>query len=272
MKVAIIISKVMPAALNIKEKLLKQHSFSAGKAFEGNETYKATLGSNEVTIYTIEENAVRAENIDKKIDCDVIIFPTTHKSSAGVASLTCHVPGNWGKAELGGKEKTICKAPAELLKQVFLELNKNRVEGFEVSVEQTHHGPCVEKPVMFAEIGSSEKEWKNDAAGEAVAKSIIAALSSEAKTQKCVIILGGQHYNQAANKVLLNTKYAVSHICAKHCLQDLDEGMLQQAIAKSTAEFEMVVLDWKGLGQHKQKVKTLIEKLGLKSERTNKLP
>jgi D-aminoacyl-tRNA deacylase len=272
MKVVIIISKKMPAALNVKDKLISIHGFEkTDKVFDGNEVHELKINDNEVVMCTVEENAVYLDDIDKRIDADLIIFPTTHKGSAGVLSLTCHVPGNWGKAELGGRDKQLCISPASLLREMFLELNNNKLTGYESSLEQTHHGPYLEKPAMFVEIGSSEAEWLNEEAGKVIAQAITNVLKKDIKQQKCVVVLGGQHYNQAANKVLLKTNYAVSHVCAKHCLTDLDEETLGQAMQKSTDKFEMVVLDWKGLGQHKQKAQELISKLGLRHERLNKL-
>ncbi len=272
MRVAIVISRKMPAALNIKEKLLGLCRFeNAGAGIDGNDAYTARIGDNDVVMHTVEENAVFLEGIDKKLSSDLIIFPTTHKSSAGVPSLTCHVPGNWGKAGLGGRDRQLCISPSQFLKEIFLELNKHGVEGFEVSLEQTHHGPYLDTPAVFVEIGSSEKEWANDDAGMAVAKTILAALARETKKQKAVVVLGGQHYNQAANKILQRTDYSVSHICAKHCLADLEEEMLKQAAIKSTAQFGMIVLDWKGLGQHKEKVKDMVKRLDMACERISKL-
>ena len=94
-------------------------------------------------------------------------------------------------------------------------------------------------------------------------------LKRKIEEKKSVIVLGGGHYNQAANKIMINTEYAVSHICAKFLLGCLDEGILKQAMQKSIPEPEMVVLDWKGLGAHKQKVLGLIKSMGIEFKRTD---
>ena len=85
MEKTIIISKKDPASLNIKEEL-------------------DTLN---IRTYEVEEEPIYAENIDKKVKADFFIFATKHSSEKGINSLSIHVPGNWYKADLGGKEKNI---------------------------------------------------------------------------------------------------------------------------------------------------------------------
>ena len=45
--------------------------------------------------------------------------------------------------------------------------------------------------------------------------------------------------------------------------------MLKEAITKSQERIDFVLLDWKGLGEHKQKTLDLLKRLGLKFERTS---
>ena len=278
MRFAIIISKLDPAAMNDKARFLESFPFKElAEEFDSNRVYELDGkedNADSVKIYTINDRHVFRENLDKEIDADFFVFATTHKSTAGVKCLSVHVTGNWGKAELGGKEKQLCIAHAAYFREMFLELVKQAKEagiGYEVSVEQTHHGPFLEKPVLFVEIGCSESEWKDEEAAKVITKTIMNVLKRKIEEKKSVIVLGGGHYNQAANKIMINTEYAVSHICAKFLLGCLDEGMLKQAMQKSIPEPEMVVLDWKGLGQHKQHVKELLEKTGIKSERYKNL-
>ena len=44
--------------------------------------------------------------------------------------------------------------------------------------------------------------------------------------------------------------------------------MLQQAIEKTVPKPELAVLDWKGLGEHKQRIVELLESVGIPWKKT----
>ncbi|MBI2647714.1 hypothetical protein HYW99_04505 [Candidatus Woesearchaeota archaeon] len=223
---------------------------------------------NNIELYLTNQDLIFAENIDKKISADVFIFASKHRSKENKPSLTVHPIGNWNKADFGGKEKKLCFSSAFLLKDIFIVLNQNaQNKGYEITLEATHHGPYVEKPAVFVEIGSTEKEWNDKENGEIIATTIINALNNQNKDYKSCIVIGGGHYSQSANKLMLRTNYAVGHICSKYALEYLDEEMLIQAINKTIPKSENVLVDWKGLGQYKQKTIALLEKLNLRYER-----
>jgi len=246
MKYAIITPKINPAARNIKEALSKYD-----------------LRNTE--IITTDKETIYLENIDKEIDAEILIFATKHSSTAKIKTLCAHPFGNWGKAELGGEDSRLCKVPASCMKRAFLLLNKfNNLEDFNVSMEQTHHGPYISKKGFFIEVGSSKKEWENKKPAEIIAKTLNELINNKIPEYKSCVALGGMHYNQLANKILLNTEYSVGHICAKHALDDLNEELLLEAIEKTIPKPELVVLEWKGLGGNKEKVKNLLEKLEIK--------
>ena len=240
------------------------HKFSASKniltQFE-----KLKIPEN-VEIVKVEKESIYNENLDKKIKADYFIFATRHQSKAGVKSLCIHPIGNFSKAMLGGKEKTLVSSMPSFMKTGILELSRiNTLKDFEIAFEATHHGPYLEKPCMFIEIGSSENEWKNEDAGKIIAKTILKIIESEMKYKSC-IVLGGSHYNSVAKKIILNTEYAVGHVCPKHDLKYLDSEMMMQMINKNDGKSELVVLDWKGLGEEKQRILKLLEenKMGYK--------
>jgi len=143
--------------------------------------------------------------------------------------------------------------------------------GHEITMECTHHGPFLSKPAMFIEIGSHEEQWINKKAGDIIAKTIVELLEKPVKKYKTVTVLGGGHYNHTANKIMLNSNYAVGHICPKYMLEVLNENLLRQAIERTTPKAELVVLDWKGLGEYKQKVVGLIEEIDTKYKKVKEI-
>jgi len=269
MQFAIIVSEKDPAGMNIKDSLISLHGFKElDEKFGDSSVYQL----NNIKIYTIKDETIHSENLDKEIKADLFVFATKHQSAKVVHSLSCHVPGNWSKAEAGGSDGKLCTGPALYLKEAFLGLNKNgKNTEHEITMECTHHGPYLNKPCFFIEIGSSLKEWKNKDSGKIIAKTIMEVLTKKIKEGKSCFLIGGSHYNQAANKIMLRTDYAVAHICPKYMLEFLDEGLLKQAIEKTVPEVSIALLDWKGLGQYKQKVVGLLEKLGIEYERTKRI-
>ena len=246
MELAVIISKQDKAGMNIA----------------------SCLDEKRIKYYLQDKKSIYCENIDKRINADMFIFATKHESKAGVNSLSVHAPGNFGKAELGGKDKQLCVAPAAYLKKAMIELEKRKLEGFEVEIEQTHHGPYLEKPCMFIEIGSNEKAWLDKKAGNVIADVIEVLLNWKRVKYQTVSVLGGGHYNHVAKKILLKTDFAVNHICAKHLLKFLNKYIINQVVNKSTMKSEKIILDWKGLGKDKCKVIKLLNESNLKYERS----
>src|SRR3989344_1475102 len=173
---AIIASKKDAAGMNIREQLLSLFDFKeTTEKFENNPVFEFK----DIRLYTAETESIYLENVDKKIDAYLFVFATKHQSKEGVHSLSCHIPGNWDKADAGGKDRKLCIAPAVLLKAAFLELNKLGKElHHELTLEVTHHGPYLEKPCMFIEIGSDEDNWQNKEAGKVISQVIIHLLEN----------------------------------------------------------------------------------------------
>ena len=246
MEIAVIISKLDKAGMNIA----------------------SYLDEKGIKYYLMDKKSIYCENIDKEINADLFIFATKHESKAGVNSLSVHAPGNFGKAELGGREKELCISPSSYLKKAMIELEKRNLDGFEVEIEQTHHGPYLKKPCMFIEIGSNEEAWLNKESGNVIADVIEVLLNWKSKKYRTVSVLGGGHYNHVAKKIMLKTDFAVNHICAKHMLKFLNNETIKQTINRSVKKSEKIILDWKGLGKDKGKVTKLLDDLNLKYERS----
>ena len=161
-----------------------------------------------------------------------------------------------------------------MLKKAYLELKKysESVPEHQITMEVTHHGPFLSKPAMFIEIGSTEEHWGNRKAGEIIAHTIIKLTDGkELENQKIAFGIGGTHYCSNFNKVLERTDIAIGHICPKHNLENLDEEMIKKAISRTKEKVELILLDWKGLGKEKERIKEIIGKLNMTVLRTDKL-
>ncbi len=273
-KIAIIASSKDPAGINIRNQLIELFNFEKiNEKFENNEIFQYENIKNKIIkLYLTNQDLIFAENIDKKINADIFIFASKHRSKENTPSFTVHPIGNWDKAEFGGEERKLCFSSAILLKNLFVELNNVAKESnYELTLETTHHGPYIEKPAVFVEIGSTEKEWNDKKSGEIIARTIMNGLSNQNEDYKSCILVGGGHYNQAANKVMLRTNYSVGHICPKYALEHIDEEVLLQAVNKTIPKPDIVLLDWKGLGKEKQRILNLLKDLNFEFKRTDQI-
>ena len=276
MKVAIIITTPDFAGLNIKDNLLDSCSFSeTGEDYAGYHILKKD-DANRVMLYTTDDKCIFLENLHDKIDADLFIMPTIHRSESGKRTLSCHTQGNWDKADLGGVPKNLSIAPAFYLKKAIeslVSVQKEMGLDYEPTLECTHHGPQLEAPTLFIEIGSSEKEWKDKAAGKAIAKVILELLdfNPEDERWKPAIGIGGPHYCNTFNKIMLRTDIAIGHICPKYMVESIDKNMIMQAIEKTQPMPELAMLDWKGLGGCKEKIKLILEDIGIAYEKAEKI-
>ena len=265
--IAIIVSSNDPAGMPIKQQLLTNYGFeeSKGETFDSSPVFTLPIEDCNAKLFTAAADSIHCENIDKRIDADIFVFATRHYSSAGVPALTTHSVGNWGRAEFGGKDSTICQTVPSLLK-LFLQnlaaVAKSGNYNGEVVQEATHHGPFLEKPAVFIEVGSTEKEWNDEKLASMVADSLIGGLGDYVDLDDNfvpVVALGGLHYARSFRKLMLESEFAVGHVCPKHSLSSLTPELLQQAMAACNPSAKKVVLDWKGLGSEKQRIKELLE-------------
>jgi D-aminoacyl-tRNA deacylase len=185
-----------------------------------------------------------------------------------------HVPGNYNKADYGGQEKQICMAHASLMKDALINLQKNNQnEDYKVTLEATHHGPLVTKPVFFIEIGSNEAQWKDKEAGRVIAKTVVETIKKYTHDEYEVAIgFGGTHYCAGFNKIELNTNIALSHICPKYAIMDLDKEMVQKMLAMTYEKVDYALIDWKGTNaEQRAKITKILEELKIRWKKTKQV-
>jgi D-aminoacyl-tRNA deacylase len=219
--------------------------------------------------YLLEEYQVYTESLDlEKINkYDFIVFASKHQSEKKEKSLSVHAPGNWRSADFGGEAGKVCPASALFQKFMFEKLMKNRekfnLTDYKVTLEVTHHGPLINKPCVFIEIGSSDVEWNDRRAGFAIAKTIDETISEFKPNpyREVAIALGGPHYCPNFNKIQAKSNVAISHIIPNYVLP-ITEEMILEARDKTVEEIDFALIDWKGLGtsDKRQEVIDLLEK------------
>ncbi len=230
-----------------------------------------------ISSFTSSKNS--ETNFEKCKDFDFVIFATKHESGKKMPALTVHAPGNWGKADYGGVAGKVCKTSAMFLKLLFNILNdeakKQKLGGYETTMECTHHGPLIKIPCCFIEIGSSADEWGDEKAGKVIAMTIKRAINNIVvldSDYESVIGIGGPHYCPNFNKIQLNSEYAVGHVIPQYCLP-LTSDMIREAVGGTFEEVKKAVVDWKGCGcsAEREKVIDLLKQEGLEVLRSDKV-
>jgi D-aminoacyl-tRNA deacylase len=141
------------------------------------------------------------------------------------------------------------------------EMNLN----YEVSYECTHHGPSLNVPVMFVELGSSEPQWNDSAAAQAVGDAAMSAIVNfSAPGGSSVLGIGGTHYNQKFTRMALAGEAVFGHMIPKYVISTIDSAMLSQCVKKTSEKVSLAVLDWKGItSRDKPKLLSALQEIGL---------
>lgn len=218
-----------------------------------------------------EDMVITPPNLDEYFNPQAYIFLSRHSAGSGIPSLTAHTTGNFGtEAEIGGEPRELGRSDPALLKNYLIALWKRRdeVPKYKVTMEATHHGPTsLQRPVLFVELGSSEEFWGDAQAAGVVARALLDSLTEKQVWSRVALGFGGTHYSEKFTKLSVDGDMAFSFVAPKYSLDKIDEGMLGQMLHKTSAPVKYAVLDWKGLGPHKDKVVGLVRQFGLEEIR-----
>ena len=258
------------AGLNIARQVLDHYPFKVtGNSFQKNPVYHAQVNRKDVTLIILNEESVNAQSLtDSFTKPDLIVFISRHSSTSGKPTLSVHTPGNIGAAELGGLPRQVSVSPAAAMHDALKALSYFK-EGmqlnYEVSYECTHHGPSLNAPTMFVELGSTPEQWRDAKAAEAVAHAAISAISKFAASENTAVLgVGGPHYTQRFTRMALGDEAVFGHMIAKYAVPNVDAEMLRQCVDKTLEKVEYVVLDWKGIkGADKPQLLQALEEVGL---------
>jgi len=260
------------ASTNIAEKIIGLYGFAEKEeTFQENSVYQKTICNSDIKLITIKSESINAQFITEVFVPRLLIFISRHSSQSGIPTLSVHTPGNLtDEAEKGGVSKHVSISPASAMKEAIREMVR-QVEkkklAYEVSYECTHHGPSLNIPTMFVELGSSPKQWLDADAAEAVAHAAIAAATNQTE-YPTVIGIGGPHYNEKFTKIALTTSTAFGHMIPKYSIAKIDSDMLLQCVRKTVEKVESVLLDWKGVkGEDKEELIKTINAANLKAEK-----
>jgi D-aminoacyl-tRNA deacylase len=249
------------ASTNQADALLAMDPWCEFNAFEGCPTYSL----NDVRMVFLPDGLLFEDHLDLRWQRHAgeivreVIFPSRHVASSEQASLTLHPIGvpHLPKGEVGPFGGLGGQAPPPSSRLApwwrrLLELARTEpaVAGFDLSLEVTHHGPFLETPCLFIEVGSTEATWGHLGAARVLATILREGLilhpedrvwnPTKHKGQTVVITLGGGHYAPRANLLGESEHVWIGHMLATYALpfeqtQHGVSGTWKQAIQAAVA-------------------------------------
>jgi len=251
------------ASTNIKKGLLIQSEWDEIDTLYDNPVYENS-SMKDIIIVTINDSKIKHENLEKEIlekldiKLKLAIFVSRHRSKTGSPTLTTHPIGNFAEAKFGGKPKTLVESSPILMTQVLRVIKKNAMQAklyHKICFEVTHHGPYMNIPTLFVEVGSSEEEWKKQEPANIISKSILETLSIFNYKEEIIddipvlIGIGGGHYAPRFTDVALGKNVAFGHMIPTY---QIDSGNINEEIFEKTIKATPNV---KGVYLHKKELK-----------------
>jgi D-aminoacyl-tRNA deacylase len=262
MVVLIVSSTEDPASTNMKTSLLEQTPWEEfGVFYEATAYRHATM--KDVVLVTIPDRKIRHENIDTEVHDQlhlnprIAVFLSRHRSKMEEPTLTVHPIGNYGAAEFGGQPRALIPAAprfmAHLLRLIKKHLQTTDMQ-YHVCYEVTHHGPYLNIPTLFAEVGSTEHQWREKKPAEIIAVSLLELLSSchyeqDFPTTIPVLLgIGGGHYAPRFTDVVFERNASFGHMIPTYQIDAgaINDEMMEQAM-KATPNLTGVYLHKKAL-------------------------
>ncbi|KAK6925155.1 D-aminoacyl-tRNA deacylase DtdA [Dillenia turbinata] len=247
----VVATTIDPASIGPASALLAMPGWHPGPSLQDIPSF----ANKEVRLVRHNKSIVREDHLDKRWEeatgetVDEVIFLSKHASATCRPALTIHPIGvpHLNKDEVppaGGKPGRV--APPNPRMGPWLRLLKsiaeshNLIPEFEITLEATHHGPEINSPTMFVEIGSTEEYWKRQDAAQAIAlvryllmrvemtlvwgglglggDAEVGNWSRDKSGRKILLGLGGGHYVPRHMDIVLKDGVWVGHLLSGYSL------------------------------------------------------
>ncbi len=221
------------ASVAQKGALLRLADWTEAGSFQGS----PALRRGDLTLVTIPDMHLGHDRVDREaadalgVRSDVVVFLSKHRSESRAPSLTVHPIGNLSHADFGGRPGTLVPAAPHVMTEA-LRAVKREAAGlpYSVTFEATHHGPYLETPAFYIEAGSTEREWNDPRAAEALMRAL---LGLHPRRGPVAVGVGGGHYVPRISDVALARGVLFGHIVSGHELPSLTDAMMDQLIART---------------------------------------
>ena len=227
----LVASAADPASVTQRDVLLNIAAWKDAGEFAGGVAHR----HGDDLLVTVPDLHLFHDHVDREVGTvlgekpDLVVFLSKHRSESETPSLTVHPIGNVGPAAFGGRPGTLVPTAPRAMTET-LHAVRREAEGlpYAVTFEATHHGPLLETPAFFIEAGSTEKEWREVRAAEALMRAL---LTVEPRASPIAVGVGGGHYVPRLTDVALSRDVAFGHLLAGHALPFLTDAMIEQVVA-----------------------------------------
>ena len=176
---------------------------------------------------SIDDMHIRHDGIDRQaeefgIQVDDVVVMSKHSAKSGKPALTAHPIGNYHENEFGGRERALVQASPALMTDALRRIvSYNDVPGIQTCFEVTHHGPWMDRPTFYIEIGSDESHWGDVHSAEILAR-VITDLDPHDE-YPTVVGVGGGHYAPRFTDLALSRKVNVGHMLPIYQMEGRDD-------------------------------------------------
>jgi D-aminoacyl-tRNA deacylase len=229
----VVCSEVDVASVNIRDRMLESDKFEEFGTFEGRPAYSGHGGH----MVTIGEESLFRNNLDAEvfhalgIQPQVMVYLSRHSSKTGLKSLTVHPIGNFSHARYGGFFRQLvhcCPGGMTSALRLMHAAARKAALPHQVSFEVTHHGPYLNTPTFFIEIGSDEEAWAERESAEVIARTVLEVTSGEGGP--VLVGVGGGHYAPRHTSVALKKDVNYSHLVPSHSIAGLGSQTLDKML------------------------------------------
>jgi D-tyrosyl-tRNA(Tyr) deacylase len=168
-----------------------------------------------------------------RVSRPTLVYPSIHRSERNVPCLTVHPLGNPGEsAEVGGRPRTLVRTDPPRMAAALRALAEggDRV-GLPATFEATHHGPELDLPAFFVEIGYGEEPEPPSAAVQVLADMIPHLTPVEG--DRVALGVGGGHYAPHFTDLALKRRWAFGHLLSRHALSSLTPEVARRALEQT---------------------------------------
>ncbi len=229
----VVCSEVDAASVNIRDRMLEAGEFHEFGTFEGRPAYEGHGGH----LVTIGMESLFRNNLDAEVHHALgelphaVVYLSRHSSQSGQRSLTVHPIGNFSHAKYGGFFRQLVHCCPGGMTNALRRMHALAEEAglpHHVSFEVTHHGPYLNTPTFFIEIGSDEDAWVEEAPARVLARTV---LDVEPGASGPVLVgVGGGHYAPRHTDVALKKDVCYSHMIPNHAISGLGNQTLEKML------------------------------------------
>lgn len=198
------------------------------------------------------------------VDPEMVIFMSRHSSESGRPALTVHPIGNYHGNELGGRPRKLVSSSPGYMTDALRRISKlNDMDGTQVTFEVTHHGPWLDRPAFFIEVGSDISHWENKHAAYILAHVLATNKGGE---NPAVVGVGGGHYAPRFTEAALSLKADFGHMIPNYQIDDRDDEDIARILREAcvATATKLVFLHRKSMkGTQATRIKDLAASEGL---------